>query len=516
MENLVQRLELLEKSKPVDGNTSNKQPRSVYKGVYKCGNKFKAQIQISRVQHYLGLFDDEVQAALAYDNHARIILGDKAKTNFDGNGSVFSPVPIVPATEPSKQEKLKSEHRAVESKVRESTKSRKRLYIGVNQRPARFTPSGEMHSSSTGAMLSMGAEEMRDSAALLGRLKGRTESGSDAEEPVARSSSSPNHASGYPNPHDYTAPSAYPAHKYPTYFHPGFAHPVSSFSNSDVHDLYSSSFSLPVPGFGHMPPYSRFHENYLPYSLPTPHASSSSIAPPAPIQAQLASQGQSEARGAGANQESRIEGQDMSSSSKSNGSHRSYSAKTSTESMMSDDGQPIDAASSSNIRNAAAAPSTSAPALPPRAPLEGQVTHWAGVLQYDAYRPGHIQVWRGTWVTSQGSASNNEFLHAKPSPAAFAQSMNHFDYVCNMRFALASDGQSPIPVSGMMRGIYSLGSPAHTGQDSELFVEFAPSGVPHRYNVTGCGDGDAGKFVVTGQFSAISCVLELTRQYISA
>uniref|UniRef100_A0A7S3HQU0 AP2/ERF domain-containing protein n=1 Tax=Spumella elongata TaxID=89044 RepID=A0A7S3HQU0_9STRA len=503
MENLVQRLELLEKSKLVDGNSGNKQPRSVYKGVYKCGNKFKAQIQISRVQHYLGLFDDELQAALAYDNHARIILGDKAKTNFDGNGSVFSPVPIVPTIEPSKQEKLKSEHRAVESKVRESTKSRKRLYIGINQRPSRFTPSGEMASGG------MGADEMRDSAALLGQLKCRTDSSSDAEDPAAPSSSN------YPVSHDYTAPSAYPAHKYPTYFHPGFAHPVSSISNSDVHDHYSSFFSLPVPGFGHMPPYSRFHEKYLPYSLPTPHTNSLPMSPSAPYLAHLASQGHSEARGAETNEESRIEGQDMSSSSKSNGSHRSYSAKTSTESMMSDDGQPIDAGSSSKSKSAAEQP-TSAPVLPSRAPLDGQVTHWAGVLQYDAYRPGHIQVWRGTWVTSQGNASHSEIAFEKPSPAAFAQSQNHFDYVCNMRFALASDGQSPIPVSGIMRGIYSLGSSAHTGIDRELFVEFAPSGVPHRFNVSGCGEGDAGKFVVTGQFSAISCVLELTRQYISA
>jgi AP2 domain len=60
--------------------------KSRFRGVYKCGKRWKAQLQSQGVQFYLGTFDTEKEAAKAYDRKARDEKGEKGQTNFDDNG----------------------------------------------------------------------------------------------------------------------------------------------------------------------------------------------------------------------------------------------------------------------------------------------------------------------------------------------------------------------------------------------------------------------------------------------
>jgi len=66
-------------------NQANKRSRrgsSCYVGVSRQGDKWKAEIACRGKHHYMGLFDDEVEAAKARDRKAWELLGEFAYLNF--------------------------------------------------------------------------------------------------------------------------------------------------------------------------------------------------------------------------------------------------------------------------------------------------------------------------------------------------------------------------------------------------------------------------------------------------
>lgn len=70
---------------PITSTTS--QHRSVnkdskYRGVYKKYNRFQARLNFNNRQLYLGTFDSEEEAAIAFDVKSKELYGDKALLNF--------------------------------------------------------------------------------------------------------------------------------------------------------------------------------------------------------------------------------------------------------------------------------------------------------------------------------------------------------------------------------------------------------------------------------------------------
>ena len=55
---------------------------SKYKGVYKYGSKWRSQIQFNGKKYQLGIFNDEISAAKAYDIKAKEFFGNFACPNF--------------------------------------------------------------------------------------------------------------------------------------------------------------------------------------------------------------------------------------------------------------------------------------------------------------------------------------------------------------------------------------------------------------------------------------------------
>jgi hypothetical protein len=86
-----QRDNLRAATRPQNNANGSKRPNhggrptsSRFKGVswHKAARKWTAQIKDADRQHYLGCFADEIDAALAYDEAARVAFGEFARLNF--------------------------------------------------------------------------------------------------------------------------------------------------------------------------------------------------------------------------------------------------------------------------------------------------------------------------------------------------------------------------------------------------------------------------------------------------
>ena len=80
--NEVTNLRYATKSQQKQNTKSYKNSTSNYKGVFKFKNKWQAQIQINGNKIYLGLFENEIDAAHAYDIAAKEHFKEFAYLNF--------------------------------------------------------------------------------------------------------------------------------------------------------------------------------------------------------------------------------------------------------------------------------------------------------------------------------------------------------------------------------------------------------------------------------------------------
>jgi group I intron endonuclease len=63
-------------------NLGKKKSGSKYVGIFKSGNGYSAEIHYNGKSYLLGTYKTDKEAAIAYDNKARELIGENAKTNF--------------------------------------------------------------------------------------------------------------------------------------------------------------------------------------------------------------------------------------------------------------------------------------------------------------------------------------------------------------------------------------------------------------------------------------------------
>jgi hypothetical protein len=71
--------------------------RFLYRGtfeLYRAEGRWKAQLRVNGKDRYLGFFEDELAAALAYDEAARSHRGASAKLNFPDRDDKDGPGPV--------------------------------------------------------------------------------------------------------------------------------------------------------------------------------------------------------------------------------------------------------------------------------------------------------------------------------------------------------------------------------------------------------------------------------------
>jgi hypothetical protein len=79
LDNRIENLRECSLSQNQQNRTKSMNCSSIYKGVSNKSNKWQARIK----QFYIGLFNTELEAAIAYDEVAKRLFGDFAKTNFN-------------------------------------------------------------------------------------------------------------------------------------------------------------------------------------------------------------------------------------------------------------------------------------------------------------------------------------------------------------------------------------------------------------------------------------------------